>query len=167
MVRDFYLRFVAVLFSAFGFSFLLVLFAMSPSYFLANFQEKLINDSLAKQQNEPVPAASQQALEITRVLDQKLAILDKAKQEKFIVSEKIFNVLVLYKMPDIKITQIFYENTAAGEKKVLIRGSAPSRERLLLFRLALEDSLSFQKVDLPISNFVKGANIEFSINLIP
>jgi hypothetical protein len=71
-------------------------------------------------------------------------------------------------MPDIKITQILYDNTVAkGDKKVNIQGTAPSRERLLIFRQALEGNPAFKKVDLPISNFVKGSNIQFSLSLTP
>ena len=60
-----------------------------------------------------------------------------------------------------------YENDATKGKKVTVLGIAPSRELLLLFRRALEDDVAFKKVDLPISNFVKGSNIEFSLSLIP
>lgn len=167
MVREFFLRFAVVALFALGCSFLLVLFAISPSYFFARFQEGLVNDALLDQQNESVPVASQQAMTSVEDLNQKLGLIENAQENRFLVSEKVMNALLLHKLSDVKITQIFYEDTETEGRKILIRGSAPSRERLLLFRLALEDSLLFQKVELPISNFVKGANIEFSLNLVP
>jgi len=69
------------------------------------------------------------------------------------------------KMTDIKINQILYKNEPAG-KSIGVRGIAPNRERLLLFRRALEEDPLFKKVDLPISNFTKGLNIQFYLSLI-
>ena len=69
-------------------------------------------------------------------------------------------------MPDIKINQISYENNLLKGKIINIKGSAVSRERLLLFRLAFENDANFKDVDLPISNFIKGSNIQFNLSLI-
>ena len=66
----------------------------------------------------------------------------------------------------IKINRIFFENDSLEGRKVNINGVAQDREKLLLFRKALEDDILFKYVDLPISNFVKGSNIEFNLNLI-
>ena len=54
-----------------------------------------------------------------------------------------------------------------AEKNKYLISQKIINERLLLFRKALEDNTAFKKVDLPISNFVKGSNIQFDINLIP
>ena len=71
------------------------------------------------------------------------------------------------KMPDIKITQIQYRNESIKGKTISISGVASSRDRLLLFKRELENNIAFKKVDLPISNFVKGSNIKFSLGLTP
>jgi len=78
----------------------------------------------------------------------------------------VINAILLKKRSDIKITQISYQNDTRG-RKIGVTGTAPSREVLLFFRLALESSPAFKSVDLPISNFVKGSNIQFYLNLIP
>ena len=67
----------------------------------------------------------------------------------------------------IKISQISFKDTGLDVKEVNISGTAPSRERLSLFRRALEGDPLFKKVDLPISNFIKGSNIRFSLSLTP
>lgn len=167
MARGFYLRFWAVFFFMLGTCSLLAAFAISPSYLLASFREKLINESLAVQKNDPLPEVNQRALLVAEDLNSKLNIIDQARKKKFVVSERVISELVLNKMADIKIRQIFYEVTPAGEKRVKIQGTAPSRERLVVFRRALEDSLAWQKIDLPISNFVRGSNIEFTLTLTP
>jgi len=119
------------------------------------------------QKNEPVPLIDQNSLATIEGLNKKLSLIEKAEKNKYFVSQKIINEIILKKTSDIKIEQIFYENSISGGKKISIRGVSPSRERLLLFRRALEDDATFKKVDLPISNFVKGSNIEFSLTLIP
>ena len=77
------------------------------------------------------------------------------------------NEILLKKSPNIKITRISYKDDLKTGKKIDIEGLAPNREVLLLFRRALEDSTVFSKVDLPISNFIKGSNIKFHLSLIP
>ena len=167
MTRGFYFRFLAVIFIMLGAFFLLFSVAVSPSFYLVSSRENLVNENIAAQLNEPMPETSLGTLSAAQDLEKKIGLTQTSIQNKFPVSEKVISEIVLHKMPDIKITQIFYEVTAAGEKKVTIKGNAPSRERLLLFRVALESSLAFETVDLPISNFVKGRNIEFSLNLTP
>lgn len=167
MIRDFYFRFITVLFSAVGLSLILVIIALTPAYFFTTFRENLINESLVKQENTPIPTASQQAVSVSEELDRKISLINSFRDSKVKVSEQIISEIILNKLSDIRITQIQYSNSETGETKVLVRGNAPSRERLLLFRIALEDSLAFDKVDLPISNFVRGSNIEFSLNILP
>lgn len=167
MRGDFYLRFFTVLFFMLGSAMVLVLFAISPSILVLLGREKVVNETLENQKNEPLPEVDQKVLSTAEEINSKLDIVASAKENKFIVSERVINELVLNKMADIKITGISYEASAQGERKVRINGSAPSRERLVLFRRALEDSLAFKQIDLPISNFVKGSNIEFSLTLVP
>jgi hypothetical protein len=166
MARDFYYRLIVISFLAFGFAIWIGAVVMVPSYVLSKVKVSLADEKLALEKSEPVPAPDQETLNAIKALSQKLSIVEGAEKNKFNVTEKIINAIILDKMPDIHIYEISYDN-AAGGKKVSIKGIAPSRERLLLFRLALEDDSAFKSVDLPISNFVKGSNIQFSISLIP
>ena len=104
---------------------------------------------------------------IVKKVNSKLDLIEKSSKSQFLVSQKIINTIVVNKMPEIKITDISYDNDIEKGKKVNIEGIAPSREALLSFRLALEGDKNFKQVDLPISNFVKGSNIQFSLSLIP
>jgi len=119
------------------------------------------------QQNEPVPLPDQKTMATVQDLNNKLDLVEKNKSNKYIVSQKIINEIILEKMPDIKVTTISYQSDGPKGKTVKISGLAKSRERLLLFRKALEDNTAFKTVDLPISNFVKGSDIQFYLSLIP
>lgn len=171
MVRAFYYRLLALFLVVLSVSFLILLVAILPSYFLSSAKESIVEAKIEKQNSEPVPLPDQQTLSVIKDLDKKLGLIAQARADTFVVSQKVINTIILKKMPSIKITDISYENNtkdnALNAKKITIQGLAPSREVLLLFRKALEDNSLFKSVDLPISNFVKGSNIQFYLNLIP
>ncbi len=121
---------------------------------------------LEDQKKQAIPAAGQNTLATISDLSAKLNLIETKEKDKYLVSQKVINEVVLRKMPDIRVTEFNYSTSSAGSQ-IKIRGVAPSRERLLLFRKSLEDDVAFKQVDLPISHFVKGSNIQFDINLIP
>lgn len=167
MIKNFYYRLAAVSIFALGIVMLIASVALTPSYFLSSVKKSLVVEKLEAERKEPVDAEDLETLKSLSVLDGRLSMLEKSAQNRFIVTERVINEILLKKVPDIKITQISFEKNDAGEKTISIRGSAGSRDRLLLFRRALEDDPLFKKVDLPISNFVKGSNIQFYLSLIP
>ncbi len=138
-----------------------------PSYFLSSAKDKISDLKLNAQKNEPVPVPDQQTLLTIKDLKNKISLVDNSEKNKFIVSSKVINAVIIKKTPNIKITDISYSNDPLVGKKVSIQGTAPSREVLLLFREALESDVNFKQVNLPISNFVKGSNIQFILSLIP
>lgn len=166
-VKDFYFRFLVMFLVVLGFSVLIASVSILPAYFLSLAKKNLINAKLEIQKNEPVPPPSQETLDTIKDLNNKLNLIEKNKSNRYIISEKIINEIMLEKMPDIKITRINYENNIIKGKTISLNGTAGSREQLLLFRKALEDNVAFRKVDLPISNFVKGSNIQFYLSLTP
>jgi hypothetical protein len=165
MIKGFYLRFIIVFAFLFSFCMFVALVSLIPSYFLANNKEKDAQIKLEIQKNEPMPKLDQETLALIKDIDSKLTIVENSNKNKFLVSEKVINQIMSSKMPDIKINRISFERDVVSDKKVSIYGTAPSRERLLLFRKALEENSAFLNVDLPVSNFIKGENIEFYLSL--
>lgn len=166
-----YYRLTVLLFIVIGFSFFIFFIVLLPAFFSSSVKINIINEKLAIQKDETVPVPDQETLAVIKDLNKKLDLVEGADKNKFIVSEQVINAIIVKKIPKIKITQIAYDNSPSvggkGGKKISIQGNAPSREVLLQFRHALEDSASFKQVDLPISNFVKGSNIQFYLSLIP
>lgn len=167
MIKSSHSRLVILFLVIASFSFLIASVAILPSYFLSAVRNSIINTKLEIQKSEPVPIIDQQTLLVIKDLNNKLDLIEKAENNKFTISEKVVNAVISKKMPNIKITDISYENDSLNGKKVSIQGTAPSREVLLSFRQAFEDDNTFKQVDLPISNFVKGSNIQFYLSLIP
>lgn len=167
MVKAFYYRF-AVLFLAMVCVVLCVgILALLPAYFFSNSKNSIVDKKIEIQKTEAVPLLDQETSIVIKDVNNKLNLVENAEKGEFLVSEKVINAILLEKIPSIKITRISYENNSPEGKKINIFGTAPSREVLLLFRRALEQNTSFKSVDLPISNFVKGSNIEFSLTLVP
>ena len=167
IAQNFYWRLFVVFFGMLGFSFIVGALTLLPSYFFSLVKKNAADLRLEMQKQEVMPQVDQETLAAIKDLQSKLAVIENAEQNKFSVSEKIVQEIVSKKMPDIKITQISYSVNSTKQRKVNVTGIAPDRERLLLFRQVLEEDPTFTKVDLPISNFVKGSNIEFYLTLIP
>jgi hypothetical protein len=167
MVIDFYFRLAILFLIMIDFCILVAFFSLLPSYFISSVKRSLISTKLENQKLEPLPPQGEDSLVLLKDIDNKINLIEKFEKNKFLLSIKVINSIILNKRPDIKITQISYENNGINEKKISITGIAPSREVLLLFREALENSSTFKNVNLPISNFVKGSNINFNLSLIP
>jgi hypothetical protein len=166
-VKDFYFRFAAVFVAVLGFCAAVGAAALLPTYFLVSLELTVAEEKLSAQQNEPPTQTDQNLAARVHDLDRRLGLVENAEKNAYLVSQKVISEIVSRKMPDILITKFIYENNGALGRKITIFGEAPSRERLQLFRLALEGDVSFKEVELPISNFVKGSDIQFSLSLIP
>ncbi len=165
--RDFHFRLITVLFAMFGFCMLLASIAILPSYFVSSSKKNFTLSKLETQKNEPVLELDANTSIMINDFNQKLSLIENAEKNKFILSKRVINEIILKKMSNIKITDMSYSNDAILGKTISIDGTAPNREMLLSFKKALANDTFFSKVDLPISNFVKGKNIEFSLTLIP
>jgi hypothetical protein len=164
-VKDFYFRLAVTFFTVMGASILLAIVGILPSYFLSQVKKNFASTKLSNQSTEP--ASSPEAiLSLQKDLDKKLKIVEKSEANNYVVSEKVIGQILIHKMSDIKISSISYQNDSKG-KLISINGTAPSRERLLVFRKSIEDDKAFSKVDLPISNFVRGSNITFAMTIVP
>ena len=164
--KDFYYRFLTALVTFFCIAVFISLIMMVPSYLVSLEKKNLTVQRLNTQKNELIPEIDQKALVSIKDLDTKLALIENARKNKFIFSEKVINEISSKKLTGIKINSFFYQNDFIEGKKISITGVAQDREQLLLFRQALEEDDLFKNVDLPISNFVKGSDIEFNLNLI-
>lgn len=167
MIKDFYYRLVTVILLMLSLVALIASVALLPSYFLSSVKKNVINEQLDKEIVEEISSYDQQTLLTVSALDSKLSLLEKSERDKFLVSDRVISEILSNRISNIKITQISFENNEIKGKQISIRGTAPSRERLTLFRRALESNPLFKEVDLPISNFIKGSNIQFYLSLIP
>lgn len=165
MRKDFFLRLLIVLFFMLSFSFLIASVAVFPSLVLSYQNKILITKKLENEKNQKIPEVDEKAQNQVTELNEKLNLIEKAINNKYIFSEKVIDEILQRKIAGIKITKIFYQNDEFKGRIVTINGLANNREQLLLFRKSFEESTLFKDVNLPISNFVKDRNIQFNLNL--
>jgi len=167
IILDFYFRFAILFIIMLDFCILIAFFSLLPSYFISSTKHSFVSASLENKKLEQLPPLEENSLALVKDIDNKLILIEKFERNKFLPSVKVINAILSRKRSDIKITKILYEDKGTGGKRINIIGLAPSREVLLLFREALEGSPDFKNVNLPISNFVKGSNINFNLSLTP
>lgn len=166
-VKDFYFRLAVVTLFMFALGLLVAMVAIFPAFILSATKKGLVQEKLQRQRAEAGPVLREGTRSMLEDIKQKLDLVDKVGKNKYVVSEKVVTEIINKKISGMKITQILFEVDPIKGKKVSLRGVAGSREQLLEFRRALETDILFKQVDLPISNFVKGSNIDFSLTLIP
>lgn len=167
MIRGFYLRLAIVCLLALGLIMFIASATLFPSYFLSSVKRNLITQKLEIEKKGPTEESGKKTILDISMADKKLFLLEKAEKNQFLVSERVIKEIILKKIPSIKITEISFDKNNVNDLRVNIRGTALSREKLLIFRRALEEDILFKNVDLPISNFVKGFNIQFYLSLVP
>ena len=165
IIKGFYWRLVVLFFVMMGVSFIIAFVAILPPYFLSSVKNRIADTNLEALKNEPALEPNSKTLKTVEDLKTKLTLIEKTQNNKFSVLEKVINIVLIKKMDNIKINSISYYDDSLKGKKIKIQGSASSREVLLSFRQKLEDDITFKNVDLPISNFIKGSNIQFNLNL--
>ena len=148
-----------------GTCFIIGLVSLLPSYFPIIIKNHISHQDLNALDSLPVSQLDQETSGIVANVNAKMSSIDEAEKNKFLVLENALDEVIAQKMPDIKIIAFDYDKTSDGNKNIVLHGISPNRARLLLFRQALEGDKAFSHVDLPISNFVKGSNIDFTLNL--
>src|SRR5450759_2090026 len=124
MVKNFYLRFATVFFVAFGIVILVASVAILPTYFFSSVKKNLASSKLEIQKNEPAPVIDQKILSAVEDLNKKLSLIEHVKENRFFISQKVINAIVLKKTPDIKIIQISFDADSQKGKKISINGIA-------------------------------------------
>ena len=112
MIKNLYYRLVIVVLFALGIVMFIASIVLLPSYFISSVKERSFNKSLNAEIAKEIETINQQNLSIVSALDYKLSLLEKSSRGKFILSEKVINEILLKKISNIKITQIYFENNA-------------------------------------------------------
>jgi uncharacterized protein (UPF0210 family) len=163
MRQDFYFRLTTIVFMALALSMVVACIALFPAYLLSSVKKDLASTQALDKKNEAMPRVDEDTNLAINDLNKKIALVERAEKNKFSVSSVIVDQILNSITEDIKITSIAYDESP--DKALSVRGQAANREKLLVFRKALESNPFFQKVDLPISNFVKDSDIKFYLNI--
>jgi len=160
---EYKLRRVVVVFLFIFFIQICVTIAFFPTWLFSFFNEQEMVQELQKIDGESLLKEVQNTSTSISELNKKLNTLDKVFENLSAVS--ILENIIIQKNDTIRINEITYSSTQNNDSSIILRGIADDREALLSFVKNLESSGLFEKVNVPISNFAKNKNIDFSISL--
>lgn len=162
--KVFYIRLLITFLILMSIAVFFIVLIISPLFFFTLSQKKLALSQLKIQNSSENVRYEYGVEDLMKNLNSKLNIVDSSKEKEFIVSNKI-NKILSEKIEGIKITDISFVEDQEKRDIFKLRGSASSRETLLLFKNILQKNKDFKNVDLPISSFIQKTNIQFNLIL--
>ncbi len=137
---------------------------LSPSFILSSFKY----DSAIKQLETEKKKISDAVegvdpIKVAKEVNIQLGVLG---QEGYLMplSYDVFTIIVGHKPDSVKIKSMFYDRKHK-DGSISIGGVSKDRKTLLSFLQFLESEEMFTSVELPISSFVEGEDINFSIRI--
>jgi hypothetical protein len=163
ITHEYYTRVVIVIFMMSSLLFSASVFLMSPAYFYSVKKEEIAEKSLSNfNLQNPGSNLSELNGEILKN-NEKLTFL-LSKTPSYILSEDLIEKIIGLRTPGVSLNSISYVSSK-NSHVVSLSGVASDRVALRVFKESLETNESFATVDLPISNFVKPTNIDFSLTI--
>lgn len=162
--RIYWARFSSVLFNILSFMTILTMISLFPSYIYSKAKESEVDQKLM-QFNIENPGDEIQNLDKMIKSINKDAIVLKEKTPKYFFSENILKEILSLRTKGIIYSQIVYNKKNPNTTTLEIRGQADDRTALKNFKIGLEESAKYKKVELPISNFIEKKNLDFIIYL--
>ncbi len=166
-MREYYMRLGII---SIVFAIIIVVIAgvfLIPSFVTASLDERIKKEELVRLTTSRDPELEKISTSIQSI-NKKLAVF-KEPYTPNTFSESILQKILGLNRKGITIHEFFYaviETPKEGTvKNFSLRGTALSREELLMFIDELEKTGLFQKVDVPISDLLKNDNISFNLDL--
>jgi hypothetical protein len=161
--KEYNLKYFSVLFYLLAFAFLIAGSSVFPDYVMSridmiDYQNR--NNSISSSETASTTAKIQADF---KDFEEKINFLAEALEDSVSPSLVLSNVIG-EKTSGISLESFSYYSETGG-KKIVISGVAGTRDSLLLYKRKLEANLLFESVELPVSNFTKRTDIEFTTTL--
>ncbi len=133
-----------------------------PSFILSSFKiSQVSEDILAIQQSDIFREEAELMASLSNT-NSKISTLLPKEQNIYIAD--LFDKLLSHRTSNIRINGIAYRASETGGS-VAVNGVAQSRENLSSFVEDLRKNPLFTEVNLPVSNFAKDRNADFTLNI--
>ena len=160
--HEYHLRRTALILMAAITIVVVVIVLMVPMYLISIYKKRSISADTAS----AVAKDARDQQNYTMQINEAKTFLKVLKpEEKAVVPSSVIALLTSHKTSDIRITSLSYSQTAPGESLVNVLGVAQTREALSAFTEALAQEKKVKKVDVPVSNFTKDANIQYTFTM--
>ena len=150
--------------SALTLSFIIVfmgLLFLTPLFFYARNHEVQLEEELIRTRELTKNEITTEANEIIKNVKIKVKSMGDY-EHSFLVTEKVLDKVLSHTLGEVSLRKITYLEKD-GKKGVGLEGIAPSREVLKNFVYRLGSDTSLQNVTIPLSNYLKGADLQFTI----
>jgi hypothetical protein len=162
ITREYRVRFWTVACSLFFAGEIISLILLFPSYLTAHTRLNILNSESASLKVQNLTTESARLSSIVQQTNNYLDILTSSTTPIGAVSA-IQNIAAV-RDGSVRIGSLLYRINN-GQQQIVIAGKANSRQSLLDFVKKLKNQPSVVSADLPISDFAKSQNIDFSINI--
>jgi len=165
LTKEYKHRRIVVLLSLFIFVIVVSIGFLLPSYILSTVRltEIQAQEVGARKINEVLQEDNSASSVTLKEVSEKLLFI-KTQGDSSV--QAVIDLIILNKPADIKIKSITYQSgDDSNEGTIVLEGLAKDRESLTMFKNMIETQDAFIRVDLPISNFAKDKDINFSMDL--
>lgn len=162
--REYVMRLFTTLFNLTALVVIFSVFLLFPSYFLSKSEESMLEAKLEDFNKQNPELINSNMDKIIGDINSKLDTLSK-KESSYKVSENVLNNILSIRTEGITFSQILFNKKAADSSILEIHGIATSRDALRNFKTALDNNPSFSSVELPVSNFLEKADLNFIISI--
>jgi len=165
ILREYKMRLAVVLLFTLSLLIAVAIVFLIPSYALSSVKYSNMLEQLEVEKKKiSSMSEGEDPIKITKDINNKLNILKG--DMSFLPDPYYITTTITGHKPDgISISAILYDKNK-DEGKVTVSGVSKDRETLLSFLRSTETESGFSSVSLPISSFVKGEDIDFSMRII-
>ncbi len=134
-----------------------------PTWLITDYKEKDLQSRADFIKTGQVNLNIASTTENIKKINNQLSIMDKVLQYPELIP--YINSILSKKTNAILINNIIYSNSDNKNASIAISGISGTREALLSFVKSLESSGLFKSVEVPITNFTKDKNFDFSLKI--
>ena len=162
LTHEYSVRLTVVLLAIISLAAIFLFGSLFPAYFLSLSKQHSEETTLADAQK----ASSEEKVDPHTSFAELKSFVDSINHASpAVTAREIINAVVTRKVTDIKITGFDLGSSAEGIRTVTVVGVAANRESIQFFKKRLEGEKLFKKVMVPLSNFQKNKDIQFTINI--
>ncbi len=135
-----------------------------PTWLSSSYKEREIIAQSEQMNRTLLDSNTNPATSVIKTINSRLGVINTSLQYPKLLPH--LNTVLSNKTSAIQLTHFSYTVTASTTATFIVSGVSATRESLVSYVKKLEETKSFKKVDLPISNLAKEKNIDFTINIL-
>jgi hypothetical protein len=162
--KEYRLRLVTVCLFMLSFLLTVAFFLLIPFYVLSDNKINALNIQLGQYNIANSDGSENNLTKVITEINQNLDLLNSNQKENNFTKD-ILSSILSNRPAGVKFSRLFYSTSVEGKRTVEINGQATDRTVLRSFEETLRKNKYVESTKLPVSNFTKRSDIDFSINI--